>query len=198
MKIIGCDVDGVLADFNEGYRRTLCTIGGRNGFENEPVASCWEPPQWYYAEHFGYTKDEDTRAWNEMLSSPVYWRLLNPYPGVCEFLHKLRQVNAEIYFITTRPGQTCKVQTECWLEAMGFYRPTVLIARGDKGGIARGLQLTHFLDDRPENCFDVHDTFPTCATFLFSRRYNVNYQEYARQREIRVVTQLQEFLTEVL
>lgn len=208
MKIIGVDVDGVLADFNTDYRRLLCETTGRDLFNGETPEigkGCWEPPCWYYAEHYGYTKEEDKRVWDIMLrDSHTFWQNLQPYPGSPQFLQSLRLVNADVYFITTRPGLSCKHQTEVWLERHGYPRPTVLIARGDKGGVASTLRLTHFIDDRPENCIDVKEAcreagneWPSCSISLLNRRYNERYHTWMNNHNIQVIDTLDQFISEV-
>lgn len=179
--IIGVDVDGVLANFNAGYRQRLIEVTGRNLI---PIEDCRgaapgeEPPCWDYAPHYGYTRDEDKRTWASITNDPRFWLNLAPLPEGEPFLQALqhavllRNGEVEVYFITSRPGVLVKMQTELWLRRAGWSLPrTVLIARGDKSGIAKGLGLTHFLDDRPENCIGV-DVNTDAAVYMPSCRYN--------------------------
>ena len=64
----------------------------------------------------------------------------------------------DVLFVTTRPpaaGETTQVQSQHWLEAHGFPRPSVYVVKGSRGKIAEALQLDAVIDDRPENCLDV-------------------------------------------
>ena len=64
----------------------------------------------------------------------------------------------DVLFVTTRPasaGATTQVQSQLWLEAHGFPRPSVYVVKGSRGKIAEALQLDAVIDDRPENCLDV-------------------------------------------
>src|SRR5581483_9414039 len=64
----------------------------------------------------------------------------------------------EIIFLTRRPpcaGRSAQVQSQRWLEARGFPRPSVFVVQGSRGKIAAALDLDVVIDDRPENCLDV-------------------------------------------
>lgn len=165
---IGIDVDGCLADFNAAYRKTLIKVSGR-----DLIPEIFEPPCWEYATVYGYTKDEDRAAWKEITSDPIFWRRLSVLPGAQEFLNNLDDARHAVYFITSRPGIATKHQTETWLRNF-VLNPTVLIAKSSehKGIIARGLELTHFLDDKPENCLAVKEHTIECHVYLLDARYN--------------------------
>jgi 5'(3')-deoxyribonucleotidase len=190
--VIGVDVDGVLANFNKAYRQRLIKITGR-----ALIPEGEDPPCWNYAPHYGYTKEEDSRVWESIKEDRDFWRGLEALPGARALLFALQDVqfyrDAEIYFITSRPGATAKEQTERWLEAHGFIDPTVLIARGEKGFFAQGLRLTHFLDDKPENCYSVKQASPKTHNYLLSARYNEAQHDEAREQGIVVIRTLAEF-----
>lgn len=174
MKVIGLDIDGVLADFNEGYRKVLTTVTGKDRFNGEV-----DPPCWSYEKHYGYTEAEVHRAWEVIMADAGFWERLNPYDYTPALLNRVediaREQRAEVYFITSRPGVEVKDQTERWLLRHGYgdwEHPTVLIARGAKGPLAYSLGLTHFVDDRIENIESVLDNSPGTLTRLWGRRYN--------------------------
>jgi 5'(3')-deoxyribonucleotidase len=172
---IGCDMDGVLADFNNAYRQRLIDITGRT-----LIPEGFQPPTWYYAtDHYGYTKAEDDATWKSITSDPHFWVDLNAYPKAKDFLRELNgHKDADLYFITTRPGLNVKRQSEWWLHPYVTH-PTVLIAKNaeSKGLIAAGLQLTHFIDDRPENCLAVKVHSPSTEVFLLDYPYNEWWDE---------------------
>jgi hypothetical protein len=199
--VLGLDIDGVLADFNRDYRRKLIEVSGRSLIPEGEVPPCWQ-----YAPAYGYTKEEDSRAWASIKADTTFWANLSEYRGAAKFLWAL-DVEAtiadyagkpEIYFITTRPGLDVKVQTEEWLGGHGVDTPTVLISRGDKGLLAKGLGLTHFIDDRPENCYSVKEHSPDTAVFLLSWRYNEAAHEECRKRGISIFRDHDEMFRYVL
>lgn len=163
---LGIDIDGCLADFNEGYRRKFVEVTGRDLFRGEV-----DPPCWHYHTVYGYNDADNDAVWKSIAESHDFWETLKPYPGAEDFLRWLfwRAGQCEIYFLTTRVGKDVKAQTELWLARNGFPRATVLINRGSKGALAAGLGLTHVLDDRPENLFDLPKGV---KRFLKLARYN--------------------------
>lgn len=167
---IGCDMDGVLADFNKAYRERLADVTGR-----DLIPAGFVPSTWFYAtEEFGYTKEEDNATWRSITSDVMFWNNLFAYPDAKWFLQTLLHSLDEVYFITTRPGRLVKLQSEMWLRRLGYVEPTVLIAKNAeaKGLLAKGLGLTHFIDDRPENCLAVRRHSPSTKIYLLDYPYN--------------------------
>lgn len=198
-KVLGIDLDGVLVNFNEGYIRTLAEVSGRL-----LVDATYEPPCWSYATVVGYTDAEDAAAWKSITKNPKFWFNLNALPGAIVALDRLaalRHDGHEVYFITSRPGVRVHDQSVKWLEEHGFPRASVLIDRGGKGHAARALGLTHFIDDRPENCVDVMDFTGTTKVFMPRRSYNTAAQTLIDRAAVsgrwRCVEGLGEFITEV-
>lgn len=192
-RIIGVDVDGVLASFNKGYREALITASGRDLFRGET-----EPPCWDYAPHYGYTKAENDAAWKLITGSRSFWEGLTILPGAGDFLFALDcavqfdHTPARVYFITSRPGIDVKGQTERWLRAMGMDCPTVCIVGTrsgdlDKGMLASALGLTHFIDDKPDNVLAVkRSRGSACQVFCPSRRYNEREQPWLRAKGVQI------------
>ena len=168
---IGVDVDGVLADFNTAFVALILQVTGKV----VPLP----PLTWHYhLEHI--TKEEHNAVW-EVINDPGAEFLLNMDPlgdplylrSVLADLHYAW--GADLYFITSRPGREAKRHTEMWLQDhLDVKHPTVLIDKGGKGPIARGLNLTHFIDDRPENIEDVAHWSPSTRVFLFDAPYNAD------------------------
>jgi hypothetical protein len=199
-RIIGVDIDGVLANFNKGYRQKLIEVTGRDLIPEEVCRGSRpgeEPPCWNYAPHFGYTREEDRATWEAIAGDRGFWQGLDVLPGASALLISLKQTeldqDAEIYFITSRPGNTAKEQTEWWLMQHGFRGATVMIARGEKGFFAHGLGLTHFLDDKPENCESVKIARPGTHNYLLSCRYNESAHDRLKAQGVIVVNSLHEF-----
>jgi hypothetical protein len=202
--IIGVDIDGVLANFNKAYRQRLISVTGRDLI---PEVDCRgeapgeEPPCWDYAPVYGYTKDEDRATWNSIKNDREFWVNLSPLPGAFQALQRfvrLQDAGHEVYYITSRPGVEVQTQSLLWLlKQQGLGLPTVMIARGEKGLLAAGLQLTHFLDDRPENCFSVQIASPNTGNYLLACRYNEWARERCTNEGIHVVATVSDFINDL-
>ena len=155
---IGIDIDGCLADFNSGFRDLIIAETGRE----IPEVSDTFPHCWNWPAAVGVTPEENARLWSIVRDGNSYfWSRLSALPGAANTLQYLTArayAGDEVYFITSRPGQCAKRQTESWLIRNGYNiePPTVLIS-DRKGFTARGLELDVFIDDKPENCLDVCD-----------------------------------------
>ena len=167
MKRIGLDVDGVLADFNTSFIRLIISVTGRDLFPPRP----FDIPTWDYSEHYGYTSSEMSKVWQDIKDSPDFWASLPPYAGVKNLISLLKERKDDVYFITSRPGQTAKAQTEEWLELFNVIRPTVLIC-SEKGLAAKALDLDIYVDDRTENYVDVLAQSPNTAVIRMIRPWN--------------------------
>lgn len=187
--ILGVDIDGVLADFNNGFAERLRTVTGRDLLPEDVD----NPPVWLWPAHYGYTPEEENRTWENCWADPEFWLNLSARGYIDKFFERLYTVNADIYFITARIGVNVKQQTEQWLEMFGFQFPTVLIAF-DKGPLAKALKLTHFLDDRDKNCFDVADLSPETQVFLLDRNYNRDSQRMLKAAGVTVLSEREQFV----
>lgn len=168
--VLGIDVDGVLARFNEAFKKVQIETSGRDLFPkdwSDEQITCWNWP----TDQYGYTKEEYKAAWEKVWASGVFWRQLRPYDGVTNFLKEIKKLSNNVYFITQRRGWAVKSQTENWLNRYGaWYNPTVLIS-GDKAGCCQALGVTHYLDDKNENCTSVADK-PSIKVWMVKRGWN--------------------------
>lgn len=176
--IIGCDIDGVLADFNTSFIKRVISITGCDLFPSRP----FDIPTWDYPEFYGYTKDETSAVWKAITADEYFWENLAGYEDAIDVISRLfdHAVNghADVYFITSRPGIEAKYQTEQWLQDRAYGNddiydpvPTVLISSA-KGLCAQALKLDAYVDDRWENCVDVATTSPKTKVFLLDRPWN--------------------------
>jgi hypothetical protein len=189
--IIGCDIDGVLADFSGAYLKALQHTTGRG--PAQPVIGRF--PMWDWPERFGYTPEDTATVWKDIAGSINFWAGLHPFmeagPTLAT-LFNLYQHGHPVYFLTNRTqGVHIHAQTMAWLMAYGFPAPQVLLC-GDKGSVAKGLTLTHFIDDKPENCWEVKDARPECQVFLL-RRFDECPEAEALQRKVTVITSCRSF-----
>lgn len=171
-KIIGVDVDGVLADFNAAFIEFMIQVTGRDLFPPRP----FDIPTWSYPAFYGYTPAEETKAWKLIETSPYFWRDLPQYPdtpAAMLYLNAERKTGADVYFVTSRPSLSAKAQTELWLRDAGYDYPTVLIS-GRKGMCAGALLMDAYIDDRWENAIDVVERTDT-TVYLMDRPWNRAY-----------------------
>lgn len=167
-------MDGIFADFVQGFNLKLAEVTGRSLFPADFEATCWD-----WAVQPGlYTNDEAGKAQQAIEEDKKFWRNLNCYPDTPDAIARIWNVQRaghDAYFITNRPGVDAKRQTETWLYQHSTTLvpvPTVLITPL-KGCAAQALQLDAYIDDKPSNCRDVVKFMGLhCKTFLLDRPWN--------------------------
>ncbi len=197
---IGVDCDGVLANFHAGFINLLVKQTGIDLFQPKPYV----PEVWNYARAAGYSNaDHLNECWDTIHTSEDFWELLGAYPETPEILAQLygRVLKGDdVYFITTRPSSgliSAKYQTEMWLQdhypgsSIDEFVPTVIIT-ATKGKVASALNLTHFIDDKWENCVDVEVSTDDCVVYLLDRPWNQGVEDGWVQRVGSVVDMLKE------
>jgi FMN phosphatase YigB (HAD superfamily) len=161
---IGCDMDGVLADFATAYREVEIRLFGPEAHaragnpEDEPDDSDPEEPSPVETARKGRRRRD--AVWAAIKATPNFWTTLQPIdPGAVRRLHALMlQHRWEVFFITQRPateGDTVQRQTQRWLIEQGFDMPSVLVIPGSRGAAAGALSLHYHVDDSPTNCVDI-------------------------------------------
>jgi uncharacterized HAD superfamily protein len=171
VKNVGIDIDGVVADFN----RALAVEMGVS-----PTHA--HPDQWDWPRKVAPDLIVD-RVWAHVTNRAEWWfDHIKPYAEAVShpFLRDLHYLSEEanLYFITARPQVPgMKKWTEMWLRLyLKLTTPSLIIAQ-DKGLVAQGIGLTHFLDDNADNCTSVAEqTAGRCATFIIHRPYNAEYE----------------------
>lgn len=169
---IGFDVDGVFADFNSAYITKVVEITGRDLFPPRP----FDVPCWDYPEYYGYSRKEIAAIWENIKQSPTFWYELEPYPNLYSAItaiNRLDKSKHDIYFVTSRPGDGAKQQTEDWLYDQWFRRSTVLIS-SEKALVCKALRLDHYIDDNVENVFAVYQHTNTQVVAL-TRPWNAGF-----------------------
>lgn len=199
----GIDIDGVLSDFCDGYIRVLNAVSGKNA---DPA---YDPTQWHFEGDLGFTPEEVKAAWKAIRTDPGFWFNLKPkfdVTNVLQVLAAIYMAGHQVYFISDRAGLHPHAQTVAWLAQHGFPLAPVLLTpeqvRGEseKGRVARALNLTHFLDDKPSNCWSVKQHQPSCLTYLLRQTYNDTAEVRAKAEELGVVivTSLRHFFEEAV
>jgi len=180
---VGFDIDGVVANFN----RSMAEEMGYYPVHLHPDR--WD---WPRAVAAGATVD---RVWNHITNNAAWWfDNIRPYSEALtrSFMRDLSDIgeSANLYFITSRPQvPLMKYYTELWLrEHLHVRNPTVIIAQ-DKGDVAAGIGITHFVDDNTDNCKSVADgTHGLCKTFILHRPYNAEFK-YSDVKRIHTLTE---------
>ncbi len=173
---IGFDIDGVLANFITAYQKlTIAKANGLNLFE---PGDDIDPPCWNWPELRGYSTSTMKLVWEEIASSRSFWYGLKATADCSTLDLCIQSLEHEhdVYFVTSRPGQYAKRQTEAWLKRELYYpsceiTPTVLISV-DKGAACKTLKLNAYIDDNLDNARSVLDQSPSTRVYLLNRRYN--------------------------
>lgn len=179
-KVIGFDVDGVLANFFDAYERVIIEVSGEDRFGEDrypnQLPQSWNWPQ----ESFGYSSEVINEVWRKIKNDAEFWWMLDPLPGVDDFLTSfsiLAEAKGwELYFITDRPGIDAQAQTADWLWRYGVDQNHVIISRKGKGAVCSALSIDYYIDDKPENIVDVWEKSPETELFLLDYPYNQDGQ----------------------
>jgi hypothetical protein len=184
---LGIDVDGVIADFRTAFR----DLAARElGVAPADV-------------HADLTSGHLDRLWKSVREATNWWLDLPPYePEQIARLYTLaRRGRWEVFFLTSRPasgGDSVQLQTQVWLERMGFLMPSVLTTpAGARGELARSLRLDLALDDRVVNCLEVISASNAKAVLVARGEAEAALRGGAESRGIGVVTSLAQALDAV-
>jgi 5'(3')-deoxyribonucleotidase len=175
MKVIGIDLDDVLANFMDRYLDFARVRFGRPELGTAPIDWEWS--------NVLPSKEEQALVWSDALALPDFWETLDRDPGASfESLQALDKMFT-LYFPTarveTKTGMPVRKQSAKWLiEKFGVQYPTVIVAY-EKGPMATALKYDYFVDDRPKNCLDIQKALPNCKVFLKSASHNLLYDAVA-------------------
>ena len=178
---IGCDIDGVLADFRTEFFKMAAQVLGRTRSDSLDDLDA-------------VSEADSRRIWRAITQTPNWWLGLAPYePVEIARLYRLsREHKWEIFFMTTRvptAGESVQFQTQWWLEQQGFYLPSVFTVLGSRGELANSLRLDLLVDDQILNCAEVIGASKSKALLLL-RTPKSDLQKQARSAGIGVVETL--------
>ena len=157
--------DGVLADFTKAFQQLTIEVTGRNLYLPTDAK---DPPRWAWSEYRGYTAEEMGKVWDVIKTSDDFHLSLAEEPGCSTLRMLLPDLSRyhDIYFITSRPGDSAKWQTEMWLQLhLGIVLPTVLIS-STKGLSCKALKLDVYIDDNYDYVLDVARESPSTRCYL--------------------------------
>jgi hypothetical protein len=180
---IGCDLDGVVADFLTAFSGVAAEVlsWGRKGTPGD----------------LNDLSEADThKVWKVITETPNWWLTVKPYDGneIARLYRLSRELKWEIVFMTTRvptAGDTVAFQSQWWLESQGFYLPSLVTVLGSRGDLANSLRLDVVLDDQLINCADVIGASQTKA-MLVMRTPQAALREQAINAGIGVVESIQQ------
>ncbi len=175
--IVMFDVDGVLADFHQGYDDLCRKL-------KKPVLGPDAP----------WDTKWDTDVWREIKTSNVWWTELPSIPDSSAFF-RIATLNSEVYFVTARPGIDVKRQTERWLTWHGIENPTVILS-SRKGEIAAALGANFSIEDKAGNAVYISYQSPATRSYLVDRPYNQFNPEMLGRKVVRI-KEIEEFLTAI-
>lgn len=184
---VGCDLDGVICDFNKEFLRVSRKLLGKpeKGFKvtNFHYSQC------------GWTEKEAGRVFSWMKHTPDFWTTLEALPQISK-LRKLES-KANLFFVTARfssDGIPTNYQSEQWLrERIGLREPYVIVTE-KKGEEAVALDLDYMVDDRFEFCQEVADKLPSCKVYMQTQTWN----EGLNDKRIKRVASINDFVEEII
>ena len=155
-RVVVCDLDGVLVDFNSSARAFFLERGASmREFETG------DPDRWNYMEAYGATPDMVKEFWGYVTDHPEWWAKLGKHRDFDDALPVLAEVEdtAELYFMTSRPKGARDASVR-WLQRNAcIAHPQVIITPHDKTGALKSL--------RPD--FVIEDNLGTLAQFQSER-----------------------------
>jgi len=190
---LGFDVDGVLADFRSAFQEAATRILGRSAVGQSSSAAL--DPE-------ALSPQDAKQVWRVLTDTPNWWLSVPPYePVQIARLYQLaRRFKWEVIFLTMRTrtaGDSAQLQTQTWLEAHGFYMPSVVTMAGSRGELANASRLDLVVDDQLVNLVEVVGASQSKAVLLL-RAPDSALEQQATARGIGVVNTLEEAIAALL
>ncbi|MBC8257800.1 MAG: hypothetical protein H8E38_02190 [SAR324 cluster bacterium] len=180
------DVDGVLLDFEGGFIKAV-----KNYYQLD-IPDDFQTDSFWFSDLL--TKEQVLEGWDQFLHSPEFEQL-EPMVDPEDFNTKFGAY--PVHFITNIPPD-CLESRERNLRNAGFKFDSAHCAgfvnydghpAQTKADVIHNLQQEEktimFVDDHPENCLNVRETFPEAEIWLMSRPFNNDFKhpEIRRARD---------------
>lgn len=167
-KVVGCDLDDVLADF---MSRFIDMAHQRFGIPKDKIL---RPIDWAWS-NMGWSKEQEAALWQDLHDTENFWVGLDAIPGVDRGLVYDLSDATTLYFPTARAqaiGLPVREQSARWIqEQFQVPYPTVIVSN-EKGPLAAALKYDYFADDRAKNCYEVKAARPECNVFMVDSSHN--------------------------
>jgi hypothetical protein len=168
---LGFDMDGVIADLNAALVREARRLfpafdpsqtaapGPAGGVPTADPAVAVDPAE-VTPSSLRLTSRQERQLWDAVREIENFWETLSETEaGIVQRLAATSAARRwEVMFLTSRPrtaGDIVQVQSQRWLQRLGFPLPSLYVVSTSRGRIANALELDVVVDDRPENCLDV-------------------------------------------
>lgn len=155
MNGIMVDIDGVMADFVDGFTRLGKELYGL------PMLRCDEQEDWSWSGSGWCTPEQENEIWETLKIRPTFWRdlptLSNVGKGDLEIVAAVH-LTEPLIFVTSRPGLTAWQQTVDWLQARGIMEPLVVRSSSSlkKSYICQNLGLVAAIEDSPSQLEELY------------------------------------------
>ncbi len=164
---VGYDIDGVLANFVDGFLQEGINTRLGTNFESSQMSA------FSFQDSFGIDKLVETEEFNRLRDNGLFERL-QPYNDMIDSVKKLDRYKLDIYFITHRSKRAIE-QTYQWFMkydipmGKGIYF-TPMDRTPTKGELATYLGIEHFIDDCYANCIEMKSH--GIKTYVMNRPWN--------------------------
>lgn len=149
--IIGIDIDGVIADSEPLYRRTINKLFNLR-LKQKDITS------YQYEESAGLTDDQMHLVWKTFYREEG-WLKIKPIKGAKKFLDKLKKEKHRIVIVTSRPREHIKKETYQWLKKHKIPYSELIFLENHKSkhqaALLRGHRFDYFIEDYYEYARDL-------------------------------------------
>jgi hypothetical protein len=145
-KVICCDLDGVIFDYNDRVRQELIRLGS-------PMRE-WEdgkdPNTWHWYEPYGATREDMVSFQEASFIDPAWWEVANLHRDMTlparMLLRKLCYEN-EVYFTTYRPRGVREATRQAISDQLGIDHPHVILTGAAKEMVIQGIGADVVIED---------------------------------------------------
>lgn len=149
--IIGIDIDGVIADSEPVYRKTINKLFNLH-LKQKDITS------YKYEECTGLTDDQMHLVWKTFYREGG-WLKIEPIKGAKRFLDKSKREKHRIVIVTSRPREHIKEETYQWLKKHKIpYSEIIFLENHDskhQAALLRGHKFDYFIEDHYKYALDL-------------------------------------------
>lgn len=128
----------------------------------------------YFARMLNWNREQLIQFFDKCY--PDYLQKIKADPLAKEITKKIKQMNVNIYIVTSRRNTTNKAieYTKKWLRNNGIMYDKLFMNVIDKGSFIEKIKPDYFIDDSVKNCRDVLKKSLTTKVFLMNTKFNKN------------------------